>query len=67
MEPVITFTPEFIALVIGMSYVWAAAYFPAMMTTPLKLVFTLADRLISSLIRVFAVKKMVPSRARRTH
>ena len=67
MEPIITFTPEFIALVIGMSYVWAAAYFPSLITTPLKLVFNLADLVVSSFISVFTVKKAAPARARRTH
>lgn len=67
MQPIITFTPEFIALVIGMSYVWAAAYLPWLITTPLKLVFNLADLVVTSFISVFTVKKTAPVRARKTH
>lgn len=49
MEPIIVFTPEFTALLIGIFYAWAAAYFPSLITVPFGWLSKGIDRLIDKL------------------
>lgn len=66
MEPTIVLTPEFITLVIGMSYVWAAAYFSSLVMVPLKLALSVIEIVVQSFVSVFtpAKKASIPTHRR---
>ena len=64
MEPIIVLTPELITLVIGMSYIWAAAYFPSLVMVPLKFALSVIELVVQSFVSVFtpAKKASIPTR-----